>query len=114
MAKPGFNRNKKMVKHDDLIVSLMSRISEDTLLEIVGQRVENMYANHTESQTTSPGKHQTVDPNISGDAVPIKKRGPCHRSSSSPTKTTTCTRALEQQRSITSVEPVLHKTLIEV
>ncbi|OAP10510.1 hypothetical protein AXX17_AT2G23400 [Arabidopsis thaliana] len=31
-----------MVKHDDLIVSLMSRISEDTLLEIVGQRVENM------------------------------------------------------------------------
>ncbi|CAL9235220.1 unnamed protein product [Arabidopsis halleri] len=109
-----------MVKSADDIVSLMMVLyPEEMMHEIIGERIENMNVKHTQSRT-SPRKRQTVRrfkvgpsseeeyaPNISGDAVPRKKRIPCHRSSSSRTMTTTQTRAIEQQRSITSVEPVL-------
>ncbi|EFH55630.1 hypothetical protein ARALYDRAFT_902266 [Arabidopsis lyrata subsp. lyrata] len=109
-----------MVKSADDIVSLMMVLyPEEMMHEIIGERIENMDVKHTQSRT-SPRKRQTVgrfevgpsseeeyDPNIFGDAGPRKKRSPCHRSSSSRTMTTTRTRAIEQQRSVTSVEPVL-------
>ncbi|CAE6024822.1 unnamed protein product [Arabidopsis arenosa] len=109
-----------MVKSADDIVSLMMVLyPEEMMHEIIGERIENMNVKHTQFRT-SPQKRQTVRrfevgpsseeeyvPNIFGDAVPRKKRSPCHRSSSSRTMTTTRTRAIEQQRSITSVEPVL-------